>query len=67
MKVVIAIWSDGRVEPYSTLPLFLLSNPEPERSIDTINYHLTKKKNSGKYTDELVTLYRRKLNKSKRK
>ncbi len=27
-KVIIAIWSDGRVEPYSTLTLFLRSNPE---------------------------------------
>ncbi|MFO0417995.1 MAG: hypothetical protein ACK53T_01200 [Planctomycetota bacterium] len=57
-KVIIAIWSDGRVEPYSTLTLFLRSNPEPKRSRDTIDYHLTKKVGAGKYVDEYVTLHR---------
>ncbi len=57
-KVIIAIWPEGKVECYSTLPLFLRSHAEPERSRDTIEYHLTKKKDAGKYQDDLVTLHR---------
>lgn len=59
MRVIIAIWSDGRVECYSTLSKFLLKNPI--RSRDTIDYHLTKKKNAGKYEDEKVKLFRCKV------
>jgi len=58
MSVIIAIWSDGRVECYSTLTLFLRSNPTPRRSRHTIDYHLRKKKDFGKFVDELVTLHR---------
>ena len=59
MRVIIAIWSDGRVECYSTLSKFLRKNPIKSR--DTIDYHLTRKKNAGKYQDEQVTLYRLKV------
>lgn len=55
-KVIIAHWSDGRVECYSTLTLFLRRNPIPKRSRDTIDYHLTR--NNRPYSDGDVTLYR---------
>lgn len=58
MRVIIAIWPEGKVECYSTLTLFLRLHPEPERSRDTIDYHLTKKVGAGKYVDEYVTIHR---------
>lgn len=55
-KVIIAQWSDGRVECYSTLTGFLKSNPG--RNYATIMYHVQRLKNDM-YQDAEVTLYRR--------
>lgn len=53
-KVIIAIWSDGRVECYSTLTVFLELNPG--RNWDTVQYHISR--NERPYSDDEVTLYR---------
>lgn len=55
MRVIIAIWSDGRVECYSTVTVFLHSNPG--RNYDTIMHHI-QRLGKEKYEDEEVTLYR---------
>lgn len=54
MRVIIAIWSDGRVECYSTLTVFL--EYFPGRNYETIQYHLSR--NDRPYSDDKVTLYR---------
>lgn len=53
-KVIIAIWSDGRVECYSTLTVFL--EYFPGRNYETIMYHLSR--NNRPYSDGEVTLHR---------
>jgi hypothetical protein len=53
-KVIIAIWSDGRVECYSTLTVFLEHNPG--RNYETISYHISR--NNRPYSDGEVTLHR---------
>lgn len=53
-KVIIAIWSDGRVECYSTLTVFL--EYFPGRNYETIMYHLSR--NNRPYSDSEVTLHR---------
>jgi hypothetical protein len=54
MRVIIAIWSAGRVECYSTLTVFL--EYYPGRNYETIQYHLSR--NERPYSDAEVTLYR---------
>lgn len=53
-KVIIAIWSDGRVECYSTLTVFL--EYFPGTKYETIMYHLSR--NNRPYSNGEVTLHR---------
>jgi hypothetical protein len=53
-KVIIAIWSDGRVQCYSTLTRFL--EDYPGRNYETISYHISR--NNRPYSDNEVTLHR---------
>ena len=55
MRVIIAIWSDGRVECYSTVTVFLHFNPG--RNYDTIMHHI-QRLGKEKYEDEEVVLHR---------
>jgi len=54
MRVIIAQWSNGKVECFSTLPVFLQLHPG--RNYETIQYHLSR--NDRPYSDGEVTLYR---------
>lgn len=54
MRAIIAIWSDGRVECYSTVTVFLQYNPGLNR--ETIMYHIAR--NNRAYVDENVKISR---------
>ena len=54
MRVIIAQWADGKVECFSTLPVFLQAHPG--RNYATIQYHLSR--NDRPYSDGAVTLHR---------
>lgn len=54
MRVIIAQWSDGKVECFSTLTVFLQRHPG--RNYETIQYHLSRK--DRPYSDDEVTLHR---------
>lgn len=54
MRIIVANWSDGRVECYSTVTVFLQYNPGLNR--ETIMYHIAR--NNRPYIDENVKISR---------
>lgn len=66
MRIIIAQFSDGRVESYSTVKLFLSANKLLNLSYDTIMHHITRE-GKEQYKDENVTLTRVLHNKQRHK
>lgn len=60
MRVIVANWSDGRVECFSTVTVFLEHNPGLNR--ETIMYHLSRK--NRPYIDNDVKISRVDLKRS---
>jgi hypothetical protein len=54
MRVIVAIWKDGKVEVFSTLPLFL--EKYPGRNYQTIMHWISRK--GEPYEDDEVTIHR---------
>lgn len=66
MRIIIAQFSDGRVESYSTVKLFLSANKSLDLSYDTIMHHISRE-GKEQYKDANVTLTRVLHNKQRHK